>query len=212
VSDFKTADEGGRLLWEAQESAKVMAAYEANIESGYALLGWKMLEISEMQYWRVGYATWREYVKVVAEHAHRTPGQIMQYFLTVRDLSDTFSIKQMEEMGITKAVKLRGAKDYLLIFPDEIVEAALDPKVTVKELKRIIDKEIKAPEEEGDWYDAEMEFMVTPEQRELFDSTIEIAMRTDPQTKTTISKSAQMCDVFEKLCMEFRGAHSGDGN
>jgi len=36
-------------------------------------------------------------------------------------------------------------------------------------------------------------------------------MHTDPLTKSTISKSAQMLDVMTKFCEEFLGAHSGDG-
>jgi hypothetical protein len=36
-------------------------------------------------------------------------------------------------------------------------------------------------------------------------------MHTEPLTKKTISKSAQMLDVMTKLAQEFLGAHSGDG-
>jgi hypothetical protein len=59
--------------------------------------------------------------------------------------------------------------------------------------------------------DLEMEFIVTPEQRAFCEQVINVAMHTEPFTKSTISKSAQMWDVFEKLGMEFLGAHSGDG-
>jgi hypothetical protein len=68
------------------------------------------------------------------------------------------------------------------------------------------------PEDDGDYMDCEMEFMVTPEQRATIEQAIDVAMRTDPITKQTISKSAQMLDVMMKLSQEFLGAHSGDGN
>ena len=71
---------------------------------------------------------------------------------------------------------------------------------------------LKMPEEEGDWMDCEMEFMVTAEQRATIEQAINTAMHTDPVTKSTISRSAQMLDVMIKLSMEFLGAHSGDGN
>ena len=59
--------------------------------------------------------------------------------------------------------------------------------------------------------DLEFEFMVTPEQRAFAEQVIDVAMHTEPFTKINVSKSAQMWNVFEKLGMEFLGAHSGDG-
>jgi hypothetical protein len=211
MTDFKTADEGGRALFQVTARAEGMAQQEDSLESGYARLGYMLLEVSEMQYWRVQHNTFRDYLKAVAMVSRKTPAQLMQYFLTVRDLLDTFNVTQLETMGITKAIRLRAAKDYLLVIPEEVIGAALDPNVTVKELKDMVSKLMGAPEEEGDWMDLEMEFMVTPEQRAFAENVINVAMHTDPLTKSTISKSAQMWDVFEKLGMEFLGAHSGDG-
>lgn len=211
MSDFKYMNDGAGILFSVEKQAAEMAVAEDGLERGYAHLGWMLLEVAEMQYWRVHHETFRDYLKAVSMKSKKSPGVLQQYFLTVRDLSDTFSPAQLEDMGISKAIKLRAAKDYAVVLPQAVVAAALDPTVTVAGLKKVISTALKMPEEEGDWFDAEMEFMVTPEQRILFESTIDIAMHTDPQTKTTISKSAQMCDVFEKLCMEFAGAHSGDG-
>jgi hypothetical protein len=211
VSDFKTADEGGRVLFQTLTCAEQMARQEDSLERGYARLGYMMLEVSEMQYWRVQHNTYRDYVKALAMVSRKSPQQLMQYFLTVRDLMDTFNIEQLETIGISKAIRLRVAKDYLLVLPESVIGAALDPNVTVKELKTMTSKMMGAPEEEGDWMDLEMEFIVTPEQRKLFEQVIDVAMHTEPFTKSTISKSAQMCDVFEKMAMEFLGAHAGDG-
>jgi hypothetical protein len=192
--------------------AAKMATAEDGIEKGYASLGWMLLEVAEMQYWRVQHDTFRDYLKSVAMKSRKTPGQLQQYYLTVRDLSDTFTSMQLEIMGITKALRLRAAKDYAIVLPQAVVNAALDPLVTAKELKKVISVALKMPEDEdGDWMDCEMEFLVTPEQRLLIEGTIEVAMHTDPLTKSTISKSAQMLDVMVKLCQEFSGAHSGDG-
>lgn len=211
MTDFKQADEGGRALFQVTARAEEMAKQEDSLESGYARLGYMLLEVSEMQYWRVQHNTFRDYLKAVAMVSRKTPAQLMQYFLTVRDLLDTFNVTQLETMGITKAIRLRAAKDYLLVIPEQVIGAALDPNVTVKELKDMISKLMGAPEEEGDWMDLEMEFIVTPEQRKFAEEVINVAMHTEPLTKSTISKSAQMWDVFEKLGMEFLGAHSGDG-
>ena len=194
-----------------KDKAIALAAGDEAAESGYAHLGWMLFEVAELQLWRVQHETFRDYLRAVAMVSKKTAGQLHQYFLTVRDLSDTFTNKQLEAMGITKAIRLRAAKDYAIVLPQVVVLAALDPKVTVKELKKVISTALKMPEEEGDWMDLEMEFMVTAEQRLLFEQVIDVAMHTNPLTKSTISKSAQMLDVMTKLAMEFLGAHSGDG-
>lgn len=191
--------------------AKEMAQTEQICERGYATLGYLILEVSEMQYWKVHYSTFRDYLKGVALISKKTPQQLHRYFITVRDLIDEFTPSQLEEIGITKAMRLRQAKDYAIVLPPEIISAALDPKVTVRDLKKLISTTLRLPEEDGDYMDLEMEFVVSPEQRQLIEQAIAVAIRTDPITKSTISKSAQMLDVFQKLAMEFLGAHSGDG-
>jgi hypothetical protein len=194
-----------------REWAMHMAVNEDNSERGYAHLGWLLLQVADMQYWRVHFTTFREYLRSVAQVSRKSVGQLHQYFLTVRDLSDTFSAEQLEIMGISKAIKLRAAKDYAIVLPAVVVNAALDPKITVQDLKKVISVALKMPEEEGDWMDLEFEFMVTPEQRALFTQAVDVAMHTEPLTKSTISKSAQMLDVATKLAQEFLGSHCGDG-
>lgn len=192
--------------------ASELANREGQCESDYARLGWMLFEVASLQLWRVQHDTFREYLRAVAAVSKKTAGQLHQYFLTVRDLSDTFTLEQLASMGITKAIRLRAAKDYAIVLPQVIVLAALDPKVTIKELQKIISTTLKMPEEEGDWMSLDFEFYVTAEQRALFEQAIEVAMKTEPLTKSTISQSAQRLDVFTKLCQEFLGAHSGDGN
>jgi len=209
-ADFMS-DTNPSVLLRVEQQAKEMAKTERLCERGYAQLGWLLLEVSSMQYWRVHYSTFRDYLKSVALVAKKTPEQLQRYFLTVRDLSEDFSASELELMGITKAMQLRQAKDYAVVFPSAVITAALDPKVTAKDLKKVIFTTLKMPEEEGDWMDCEMEFMVTPEQRALIEHVIDVARHTEPLTKSTISKSAQMLDVMIKLCSEFDGAHTGDG-
>jgi hypothetical protein len=212
MSDLKNMNDGDVLLREIDAHAYQMALAEDGIERGFAHIGLMLLEAAEMEYWRVRHDTFREYLKVVAAKAKRSPGQLQQYFLTVRDLMDTFTPAEMETIGITKATKLRQAKDYALVLPQTLKTAALDPKISSKELKKLISETLKMPEDDGDYLDCEMEFMVTPEQRATIEQAIEVAKHTEPLTKSTISQSAQMLDVMMKLSQEFLGAHSGDGN
>ena len=199
------------VLTQVTEKAKELALAENQCERGYAHLGYMLFEVSEMQYWRVNFDSFGDYLKSVSMDSKKTPGQLKQYVLTVCDLIDTFSCDQLEAMGISKAIKLRQAKDYALVLPKEIVDCALDPKSTVKDLKKTISVALKMPEEDGDWMDLECEFMVSPEQRILLTDAITAAMRTEPLTKSTVSRSAQMLDVMTKFAQEYLGAHCGDG-
>lgn len=213
MSDFKNAGDGSTLMANIDAEALELSIHENGLEQGYAHLGWMMLEVAEMGYWRVPFKTFGEYIKSVAEKAHRSSGMLMKYFCTVRDLCDTFNCAQLEKIGITKAIRLRVAKDYAPVLPPAVVNAALDPHVTDKDLKQVISLTLKMPEEEpGDWFDGEMEFIVTPEERVWVESVLDKARHTEPLTKTTISKSAQQKEIFFKLLMEFDGAHAGDGN
>jgi hypothetical protein len=215
MSDSIQYATGGDALSRVQRQATEMAAADDQCERGYAHLGWLLLEVAEMQFWRLHYQTFREYLKEVAMTSRRSPEQLHRYFLTVRDLSDTFSAAQLEAMGISKAMRLRAAKDYALVLPAEVVNVALDPKSTVKDLKKAISVALKMPDEDGDYMDLEFEFMVSPEERVFFEAVMDAAMRTDPVTKSNISKSAQRKDIAMKWAMEYWGTYSvnylGDG-
>lgn len=200
------------VLKAVEAKAKDMAFAERQCERGFAHLGFMLLEIAQMQYWKLRYDSFRDYLKEVAEISRKTTEQLQRYLLTVRDLSDSFNLNELETMGITKAMKLRAVKDYAIVLPSSIIKAALDPSVTAAMLKKEISTTLKVPDDDGDWMDLECEFMVTPEDRALLEQAIDAAMHTEPITKQTISKSAQMLDVMKKFAMEFLSAHTGDGN
>jgi len=204
--------EAESLLKSVNIRAAELADNEKANESGYVSLGWMMLEVAEMGYWHVRYDSFTEYLKTVAQISKRSVPQLRQYFLAVRDLSSTFDSAELGRMGISKALKLRQAKDYVKILPQNIVDAALDSTVSVKDLRKLIATELKMPDDKGDYLDCEMEFLVSPEQRATIEEAISVAMRTEPITKATISKAQQRLDVMMKFAMEFLGAHNGDGN
>ena len=199
-------------LEQVDTQVAMLASAENGLERGYAHLGYLLLEVSEMQYWRVQFDTFRAYLQDVATESGRSPARIMQYFLAVRDLSDVFSNIQLEAMGITKALELRKAKDYAIVLPPDVVKAALDPAVTVRELKVLIRKTIlRLPEEEPvDWMDLDFSFSVTPEERATIEDAIRAAEHCDPVTKKTIAESAQKKDVVLKWAMEFLGGHPSE--
>jgi hypothetical protein len=88
--------------------------------------------------------------------------------------------------------------------------AALDPKISSKELKKLISETLKMPEDDGDWMDLGFEFYVTPEERATIEDAIRAAEHCDPVTKKTVAESVQKKDVVLKWAMEFLGAHAGE--
>lgn len=194
------------------EKALELSKVENECERGWAHFGRLVLEVAEMGYWQLKYDRFADYLKDVSVVARKTPAQLKRYFLTVRDLSNVFDSDQLEKVGITKAMKCRTALDYAIVLPSAIINAALDPKITAMELKKVISVTLKMPEEEdkGIWIDVEM--MATAEQAQFIKETFDIAKHTEPITKSTISEEQQNLDVMLKLCMEFRSGHTGDGN
>jgi hypothetical protein len=210
MSDLKHIDEAADVLQKVNTQVEMLASAENKLERGYAYLGYLLLEVYEMQYWRVRFESFRAYLQSVADEYHRSSGRLHQYFLTVRDLSDTFNRNQLETMGITKAIQIRGAKDYAIVLPPNICDAALDPNVTVQELRKLIATVLKFPDEDGEWLDLDFEFMVSPEERATLESAIEAAKHCDPVIKSTISRSAQMKEVALRWAMEFIGGHPSE--
>lgn len=208
---YVNADDALRLV---NKHAVEMAALDARSERGYAHLGRLLMEVSEMQYWRVRYVSFRDYLTVVSQESKRPVAQLQRYFLTVRDLSDVFSLEQLEQIGITKAMQLRKAKDYAIVLPAAVVTAALDSKVTARDLKTLISMTLKMPEEDedGEWMDLGFEFYASAEERATIEDAIKAAEHAEPLTKKTISESMQKKDIVLKWAMNFLADYSPEGN
>jgi len=189
--------------------AECLATADGDLERGYAQLSWMLFEVATLQLWRVKYDSFRKYLVDVATFSKKTPGVLHQYFLTVRDLSDTFTADQLATMGISKAIQLRHAKEYAIVLPKTLIDAAMTPSTTVKDLKKLISITLRLPEDDGDWFDLGAEFYVNPEERATIEDAVRVAMLCDPATKKTISISMQRKDVVLKWCMEFLATYGG---
>ena len=209
---MNSIQKGDAALVTVDTKAAEMAVATDSCERGFAHLGYLLLEVAEMQYWRVKFDTFQEYLKSVGKAAKKTPGELQKYFLTVRDLIDTFTPDQLEQMGITKAIKLRNTKDYAIVLPQAVIDAALDPEVTVKDLKEVVARVLKMPEDEkAEYIDLEFEFLATPERKAFVEQVLYAVDHTEPFPKKTISAAEQAWQRFEKMGMEFLSSHSGDG-
>lgn len=195
------------LLKATVAQAEKMASDEANLETGFAHLGFLILESVEMQYWRVQFENFRQYLESISKVSKKSVPQLKQYFLTARDLSDSFSREQLESMGITKALRLLKAKRYTQTIPPDIAAAALDPTITAAELKKKIQLKFNMPKDDpgADWF--ELGFIVTPEEHTLILDTLRVMRRVDPMTSEALDEEAQNKDAFMKMCLECLGTY-----
>src|ERR1035437_1132974 len=206
VPDMEEPRTGEYVLNQVTYQATGLSESEDECERGYATLGWMLLEVSSMQYWRINHETFRDYLRSVAMVSKKSAAVLHRYFLTVRDLSDTFNLAQLETMGISKAMKLRQAKDYAIVLPKTLIDAALDSKTTIKDLHKLISTTLKMPEDSGDWLDLDFAFYVSAEDRATIEDAIKAAEHCEPMTKKTISAPMQRKDIVLKWCMEFLSA------
>jgi hypothetical protein len=198
-----------RLAAVSDHAAKMAAATDG-LEHGYASLGFMILEVAEMQYWRLGFESFTDYLISVSEIVKKSIGQLKQYLFTVRDLSQVFNRQQLETMGIGKAILLRKTKDYALVFPQTIIDAALDQNITTKDLKTIIENTLHIPkdEEPGEWID--LSFLGSPEDVALVGQAMLAARREDPIIKETLEEQAQIAECVRRWCMNYLADYGGN--
>jgi len=202
-------DRAKDLMEMIDEDALHLGASSTGLERGFATLGFMILEVAQMHYWEVHYDTFQQFLADVSGRCGRSINQLNRYFLTVRDLSEIFTQEDLETMGISKAMQVRQVKDYPTGIPAKVREAALDPSVTAKELKKVIHEEIKFPDEphEGEWVDYEAEGYVTADRKATLDAAVFAAMHTEPLINMKNSKGAVMLEVLERWAQEYISSH-----
>ena len=212
MSDLVHISPAATLLQKVDNQVERLAEVENGLERGYAILGYLLLEVHEMQVWRLHFTTFGAYLESLGARFNRSAKRLQLYFLTVRDLSDTFNRKELEDIGITKALEARRAKDGTTGLSEALRAATLDPEVTVKALKRLIATTLCFPEEEkADWMDLGCAFYVTPEERATIEQAVNAAKRDkEHPIKSDRSESAQMKEVLLRFAMEFIGSHPSE--
>lgn len=194
------------------ENATRLGAEMTALENGFASLGYQILEMVEMGYWKLYFPTWAAYRANLAQDCGISEDRLQRYWLTVRDLLPHFKKEDIEKMGITKSMMMRSMISKVGAPSAEVTAVALDSTKTAKDLKRIIALIAKLPEDEpGEYADFEMEFMVTPEEKATIDDGIQAALNDDPPVSEKIAKPMRMKEAILRLSMEFLAAHPVEG-
>jgi hypothetical protein len=200
--------EAAAKLQEVDSLAAKLGAAEAQLEAGYGQLAVGLKEISEHRYWEGTYENFGEYMSHLSEKHKMGNRQLYNYLTVARELSSVSPL-QLSTMGISKALVLRDSAKHSGMIDQAHIEAALDPKVTVKDLKRILFEAKVSPKlEDGTWLDAEFEFYVNDEERAELHAAANAARHMEPPISQTLTEMMQRKEIALRWAREFLSTHA----
>lgn len=201
--DIAVAQE--KLAEVEQLSAKLVAA-EGQLETGYAKLAFLLKEVSENRYWKGTYKNFGEFLSNLQEKFQLGKSQLYNYLSTAKELPQ-LGEGDLNTMGISKALVLRNVRATSgHDVPESLVKQALDPEVTVKDLKKMLyDSGTLTKPEEGTWHDFDLSGYYTDEEWETVKSVLEIAKKVDPPIDERKTEHVQRKEIFLRMAMEFIG-------
>lgn len=202
-----------RVKYTAGQVDKLIASLlgaEKMLDGGYARLGLLLSEVNEKQYWKeLGQESFGQYVKTLSEKYNRGRTQLYAFFSTAKELRPYITEQQLTDMGIAKASEIKKSLKRTSVPPsDEIIAQAVNPKVTNKELKKLLfDSTNQTQEEKGTWVDIGGCYF-NEEELLVYRSAREAALRTDPIVNTKDTPEwTQTKEFILRTCMEYLAAH-----
>jgi hypothetical protein len=198
-------------LIEVETLAAKLGAAETLLEAGYGQLAFLLKEVRDNKYWVGTYDNFGDFILHLRDTHNLGKSQLYKYMFTATELGALVTPEQLSAMGISKAVALSdiAAKDGTI--SDAVLAAAADPKVTVKDLKKLLfEANNTLPPEEGEWLDCGFEFYATTEERALLNAAANAARHTDPVTSETLAPFMQLKDILLKWAGEYYGAHAAN--
>jgi hypothetical protein len=198
-------------LAEINELAAKLGAAETMLEAGYGELAFKLKETRDNKYWIGTHDSFGDFMVHLRDTYQLGKSQLYKYMFTATELGDIVTPAQLSAMGISKAVALSdiAAKDGTI--SDAALAAAQDPKVTVKDLKKLLfETNNTLPPEDGEWLDCGFEFYATTEERALLNAAANAARHTDPVTSEKLTPFMQLKDILLKWAGEYYGTHAAN--
>ena len=198
-------------LAEIDTLAAKLGAAETMLEAGYGQLAFLLKETRDNKYWIGVYENFGEFIAHLRDTHSLGKSQLYKYMFTASELGGIVTPEQLSAMGISKAVALSDIKAQDGTISDAALAAAADPKVTVKELKKLLfEANNTLPPEEGEWLDCGFEFYATTEERALLNAAANAARHTDPVTSEKLTPFMQLKDIVLKWAREYYGAYAAN--
>lgn len=196
-------------LAEIDSLAAKLGAAETLLEAGYGELAFKLKDMRDNKYWVGTYESFGEFITHLGQAHKLGRAQLYRYMFTASELGNTVTPEELSTIGITKAVALSAIRAQDGTVSTAAMAAALDPKVTAKDLKKMLFEEnnIVSPEE-GEWLNCGFEFYVTTEERALLNASANAARHTDPVTSEKLAPFMQLKDVLLKWAREYYATYA----
>jgi len=194
-------------LAEVEKLSEKLAAAENQLEVGYAKLAFLLKEVSENRYWHGTYKNFGDFLGNLQKKFNLGKSQLYNYLSTAKELQQ-LTESELNQMGISKALVLRdvhatSGRDV----PQEVVTKALDPKVTVKDLKKLLfDSGQLIQPEEGIWFDLDFSGYYTEEEIATIKDAVNAARHTDPPIDEKSAEHVQRKQIFVRIASEFLGS------
>lgn len=198
-------------LAEVEQLSAKLAAAEGQLETGYAKLAFLLKEVSENRYWKGTYKNFGEFLSNLQEKFQLGKSQLYNYLSTAKELQQ-LGESDLNVMGISKALVLRDVRATSgHDVPESLVKQALDPKVTVKDLKRMLyDAGTLTKPEEGTWHDFDLSGYYTDEEWATIRDAANAARHTDPPIPENIAEHVQRKSIGYRWAQNFLETFADD--
>jgi hypothetical protein len=154
---------------------------ESGLEHSYAQFASLLVEVSNKEYYRfLEFPSMAKYIESISAKYGKCRAQLFGYVSTAKALLPYVSSDDLNTIGISKAKELTKAmKVTQKPIADDVLKAAVDPKVTVKDLLKILGDKVRIPAvEKGTWCDKYSQgFYATKEETDLLDQAWDRAMK-----------------------------------
>ena len=191
-------------LAEIDTLAAKLGAAETMLEAGYGQLAFLLKETRDNKYWIGVYDSFGDFIAHLRDTHSLGKSQLYKYMFTASELGGIVTPEQLSAMGISKAVALSDIKAQDGTISDAALAAAADPKVTVKDLRKILFEENHGEvPEAGEWFDCGFEFYATDEERKLLHDAANAARHVDPVVSEKLTDFMQRKEIAVRWAREF---------
>lgn len=189
---------------------KGLAEAEQKLEHGYAKLAYMLEEVAEKRYWNGRYESFGAYLDYIGGTYNIGKSQLYNYRSAARDLEGSVTSSQMDTMGISKALVLRDAKNNTGLIPEKALNAAMDPKTTTDNLKKLLfDAQNPIVPESGKWVKLDFSGYYTEEEKQEISDAMNAARHGDPVINQKLPDHMQSKEVLIRFAREFLAANAG---
>jgi hypothetical protein len=184
--------------------------HESSLVRDFAKLGTHLLTVREQKFWILwDFKSFGQYLAGIQNGLGKGRAQLYQAISVVEKLLPEVTEGELAQMGISKAIALRKAIDPSGHVSPELVKLALDPKITIEDLRGEIYKACNlVAEEDGSWLDLGGIFVTAAERAELKRAD-DVACRTDPIIPRDISDHIRRKEIRMRQAQEYLATYEG---